>query len=261
MIGVISRKLHSQRGASMLLALLFLLICSMVTASILMAAVANAGKHRSNLEEHQVYLSLSSAVSTLCDELNRCEYRGQYYSWKYTERTGTDEMGRPIYTTYYCFQQDTGSYTYREDPTPALGVPFHRILLSDFDTIFRQEAERKLRESFPDVINKTDPSLFRDSDFDYAMTLSPDTRIAALDGRTVYVTLKVQESYAIYITAYLEGLPQYKVEAELTPNDNKPSFSTLQYAGESEDKIEQTAPMQWTLGWITILDEEEGGGA
>lgn len=258
MIGALSRKLQSQRGASMLLALLFLLICSMVTASILMAAVANAGKHRSNLEEHQVYLALSSAVSTLCDELNRCEYRGQYFSWKYTEQTGTDALGRPVYTTYYCFRQAAGSYTYREDPTPTLGVPFHHILLSDFDTIFRKEAEKKLSESFPDVINKTDSSLFRDSDFDYAMTLSPDTGIAALDGRTVYVTLKVQESYAIYLTAYLDGLPQYKVEAEMTPNDNKPSFSTLQYAGQDEGNIEETAPMQWTLGWITILDEEEG---
>ena len=44
----ISQKLHSQRGASLLLALLFLLLCSMVAASILMAAAANAGKYRSN---------------------------------------------------------------------------------------------------------------------------------------------------------------------------------------------------------------------
>lgn len=78
MMDAIFQKLRSQKGASMLLALLFLLICSMVTASILMAAAANAGKHRSNLEEHQIYLALSSAVSTLCDELNRCEYRGRY---------------------------------------------------------------------------------------------------------------------------------------------------------------------------------------
>ena len=41
-------KLHSQSGASILLALLFLLVCMMTAASILMAAVSNAGKLRSN---------------------------------------------------------------------------------------------------------------------------------------------------------------------------------------------------------------------
>ena len=43
----LNRKLHSQRGASILLALLFLLACMMVAASVLMAAASNAGKIRS----------------------------------------------------------------------------------------------------------------------------------------------------------------------------------------------------------------------
>lgn len=49
----LNRKLHSQRGASILLALLFLLACMMVAASVLMAAASNAGKIRSNYEEQQ----------------------------------------------------------------------------------------------------------------------------------------------------------------------------------------------------------------
>ena len=36
-------KFHSQSGASAVLALLFLLVCMMVAASVLMAAVSNAG--------------------------------------------------------------------------------------------------------------------------------------------------------------------------------------------------------------------------
>lgn len=48
----LKRKLQSQRGASLLLALLFLVLCSLVSATILMAAVSNAGKARSNLREH-----------------------------------------------------------------------------------------------------------------------------------------------------------------------------------------------------------------
>ena len=49
-------KLHSQSGASILLALLFLLVCMMAAASVLTAAVSNAGKIRSNYEEQQLSL-------------------------------------------------------------------------------------------------------------------------------------------------------------------------------------------------------------
>ena len=55
-------KLKSQCGASILLALLFLLLCMMVAASVLMAAASNAGKLCSNQEEHQKYLTVSSAL-------------------------------------------------------------------------------------------------------------------------------------------------------------------------------------------------------
>ena len=42
------QKLRSQSGASILLALLFLLVCMLAAATVLMAAVSNAGKIRSN---------------------------------------------------------------------------------------------------------------------------------------------------------------------------------------------------------------------
>ena len=96
---MLQRKLQSQRGASLLLALLLLLICSMVGASILMAAASNAGKHRSNLEEHQTYLALSSAVSLLCDELNAAQYTGQYRYW--VEEHTDFETGDTSYS-YHC---------------------------------------------------------------------------------------------------------------------------------------------------------------
>lgn len=71
-------KLKSRRGASILLALLFLLLCMMVGASLVMAAAASAGKIRGNKEEQQKYLTLSSALTLLVDELENAEYVGQY---------------------------------------------------------------------------------------------------------------------------------------------------------------------------------------
>lgn len=247
MIGGISRKLHSQRGASMLLALLFLLICSMVTASILMAAVANAGKHRSNLEEHQVYLALSSAVSTLCDELNRCEYRGQYKYWETTEDIKNDEGVVVGERTLKHFEQLEGTYTHRNAATE--DGTLKAMLLKNFDHLFSQEISEKL--------NRSDFQTFhlqpQTTVMSHTITLTPATGISDVD-KQVNIVLEVKDSYAIYITAYLEELDVYKIEAELTPNENKPTVpATLEVGSHS------TQLMQWTLGWITVLDNEEGG--
>ena len=74
----LKKKLNSSRGASILLALLFMLVCILVGASVVMAASSNAGKIKSNKEEQQKYLTLSSAVNLLVDELESVEYVGQY---------------------------------------------------------------------------------------------------------------------------------------------------------------------------------------
>lgn len=77
-MGAIRKKLRSERGASILLALLFFLLCAMVGASVLMAAASNAGKSRSGREEQQKYLTLSSAMQLVCDELTAAEYTAKY---------------------------------------------------------------------------------------------------------------------------------------------------------------------------------------
>ena len=238
----ISRKLRSQQGASLLLAVLFLLICSMVSASILMAAAANAGKHRSNLEEHQTYLALSSAVRALCDELNAAEYRGQYYYW---EVFVPDEDDPTTGTTYRYFKQVKGQY----------GGACQKMLLGNFDEIFKKMVNEKL--SGTGIINTTvSTEVGYDTVFTHTLTLTPQTG-TALDGRPVTVTLEVEaevKSYAIYLTAQLDD---YLIRAELTPNENKPGWTSL----TSSSEVQQTNPMQWRLGWITPGPEEEGGGS
>ena len=74
----LKKKWNSSRGASILLALLCLLGCMMVGASILMAAASNVGKAESNRSEQQKYLIVSSAMTMLIDELQRVEYVGLY---------------------------------------------------------------------------------------------------------------------------------------------------------------------------------------
>ena len=222
------RKVRSQRGASLLLALLFLLICAMVGASILMAAAANAGKHRSNLDEHQTYLALSSAVSLLCDELNAAEYRGQYKYWEETVGEGEEA------TTKTHFQQVEGIYTGKMED----------ILLSDFDAIFS-----KTCKSSSEIDECEFKYFLSDSVMpSHNLTLKPETN-TDLDSKPVSIQLKVvAESYAIELTATMDG---YSIQAELTPKTNAPDLPTSFTVGEYE-----TDPMKWKLGWITTGEEE-----
>lgn len=58
----IRRKLNSQRGASMLMALLLMLVGIMVSAVIISAATSAAVNKRSEKEQQQAYLAVSSAA-------------------------------------------------------------------------------------------------------------------------------------------------------------------------------------------------------
>ena len=228
-------KLRSQRGASMLLALLFLLICSMVTASILMAAAANAGKHRSNLEEHQTYLALSSAVSLLCDELNGVEYRGRYYYEVEEQYEENDDGELVLVDTLYYLDQLQGTY----DGT------FSPLLLASFDRLFDDAIEASPAVSGFDRITYQS----RTAPLAYNLTLTPDTG-TSLDGQTIAVSLEIKENYAMYLTATLDN---YTIRAELTPTESKPSLPNP-LSGEGE---KTTLPMKWKIGWITTGEEED----
>ena len=243
----LKRKLQSQRGASLLLALLFLALCSLVTATILMAAVSNAGKARSNLREHQSYLALSSAVDLICDEIVRSEYRGKYHYREEIIETPVEnpetgeETGEVITTTYYHFTQREGSCTHKGADTESR---LTGLLKKDLDTLFARQIESTLdRGKFATL------TLQRGGTFAHTWKVHPQTG-TALDKKEVEVQLKVvEESYAIELTAQLDG---YQLQAELTPSTNRPSLPNPLPTGES-----RTESLQWKVGWITTGEEEE----
>ncbi|NCB62072.1 MAG: hypothetical protein EOM52_00410 [Clostridia bacterium] len=74
MINRIRAKLHSSSGASMAIALLFLLLCLTVGAVVLTAAASNAGRMSHSRESQQDYLTVSSAARLLRDELEGLTY-------------------------------------------------------------------------------------------------------------------------------------------------------------------------------------------
>ena len=97
----LKEKLKSKDGASLILSLLVFLLCIMVAASILAAAVSNAGKARSDRVEQQRYQALSSAMRLVCGELEKVEYKGKYRVYTLTDTT----TGKNL---YYCKQEKDG---------------------------------------------------------------------------------------------------------------------------------------------------------
>lgn len=70
----VNRKLNGDTGASLLLALLFLLLCLTVGAVILTAASANVGRYTHERTQQQAYLTASSAANLIRQRLSGLEF-------------------------------------------------------------------------------------------------------------------------------------------------------------------------------------------
>lgn len=250
------KKLNSSQGASILLAMLFLLVCMMVGASVLMAAASNAGKIRSSREEQQNYLTLSSALTLVCDELTRVEYHGRY-TYKRIEhtRTETDEYGNEYTWTNYEHQytQEEGSiraagsdYISSDEWTMKAVLP----LVNDLDAMFAENlqlpaSKKNPLDLYPDPKKRTVPD--PKSPHTLELTVHVD---AAYGGLTEPVRIKVglRTNGGIVLTAQLKNHEDYIMEAVLTVS-GKPSKQLL-LDSHGADGIYETGELKWTMDRI-----------
>ena len=65
----LKQKLHSQRGASMLMAMIFLLFCLLIGGSVLAAATANSSRIEHLVNDQQDFLNQRSALTIMADML------------------------------------------------------------------------------------------------------------------------------------------------------------------------------------------------
>lgn len=231
------RKLYSQRGASILLALLFLLVCMMVGASVLMAAVSNAGKIRSNYEEQQRYLALSSALRLVVDELEQARYQGRYTVTEWNETIiAKDENGQDFEVSninYYNVTQEPGTFTCGD--LAASGTPEENTVLT-----FRKELDRVFSGKFggtgyEGLEDKDTASLPTNPSGDFPGAPAPSTRsltVEVTDGTntleqfgSVIVKIDMSQSRRIHLTAML---PTEKTD------DEKPNMDGVLYIMEAE---------------------------
>ena len=269
----LKKKWNSCQGASILLALLFLLVCMMVGTSVLMAADSNMGKIRSNKEEEQRYFTLSSAMTLLCDELRSVEYVGKYkYTWEnksYTVGTPPDEI-TIVYTEHTFTQRKSEVRVVDRILREPWGLNKTLPLYNDLDAVFVKEFEQ---EDYTDPITgdvyifKTsqeaggeavpDPSLKNP----YTLELELDSGDYGDLSEPVSITVKLDtESGNIILSAFLKEHPDYKMEAALTCNDLPKNLLVINTTTPYPDN--ETEPLTWTLVSIakTGLDKDGTGG-
>ena len=101
MTNSIKRKLHSNRGASMMLALALMLFCVMVSSVIVAAAASGSSRGADRKKQQQEYLAVSSAANLVAEELQQIgEFSGERTKIDFgcqTLGTGNVEHGNQDY--------------------------------------------------------------------------------------------------------------------------------------------------------------------
>lgn len=232
----IREKLRSESGASILLALLFFLLCAMVGASVLMAAASNAGKSRSNREEQQKYLTLSSALQLVCDELTdgHTKYIAKYnYHYTKPEPIEDNEGNVTGYTPeIHTYKQQQGRFE--------SGLVNVLPLLKELDGLFAKKFVGDVPTGnvqyyyypFSDIV---------DPPGKHTLTLTLNDSGKPGLNEAVTITVELQENYKIMIKATLNNYPEYVMSAELTKN-GEPEL----VAHEGDNSCE----VKWSLSQI-----------
>ncbi len=94
------QKLHSQRGASLVITLLFFLLCLMVAAVTLTAASASVGRTVKQRKEQRAYLSVSSAAQLIQKEIEEMpDFTAQ-------KEVLSHQCGKPSYSHLSAYEFD-----------------------------------------------------------------------------------------------------------------------------------------------------------
>lgn len=89
-------KLHSKGGATILFAILVFMLCALVGAAALTAAAANSGRYTHVKAEQQEYLSMSSAVNLMREELVDKTFTAQVTRTETKDASGNPVAGSPV---------------------------------------------------------------------------------------------------------------------------------------------------------------------
>lgn len=136
---LVRKKLNSQRGASILLALVFFLVCSFVGAVVLGSAVTNAGKIKGQQADQQGYYAVASAARLIRDALAEVTCEGQEHFLDYS----CNDADSPVSTGH----KDEKAVNYVRAEAHADGK-LTELLRAEAERVYRSKTEYAPRESF-----------------------------------------------------------------------------------------------------------------
>lgn len=265
-----AEKLNSRRGASILLALTFVLVCVMVGVSILSAAASNAGRTRSNHEEQQLYLSLSSALQLVADDLANASYTPKVNDFcrveSHTIEVGKDEEGNPITSTY-----NTYEHTFSHLDGDINGTALESILRRKLDDVFdNYMSGRSFSAGYGiySYINNYSPVTITP----FTLTITPENMpVDAEDtyhaAQAVAVDVDIDSSYRITLTARLarddadDYAKSFRLSTVLTRSSSTLPDITLPTYGTDglQPPISASPAVTWKQG--VIESAYDAGGA
>lgn len=240
----VRQKLKSQQGASILLALLFFLICILVAVSLLMAAVSNAGKIRSNREEHQKHLAVSSALELVCDDFLKATYTVRY---NFTAESADGEKTKNIYDNFFGNCDSVGADYIKKAIELDLNLVAKQQMLADlerFDAMDVSQAEYSC--DFQEF--GQNPA----SESGRTFIIRPDSPEYPQLEKEVKVVISVQPGYVIQLRAELDD---YIMQAELIPVDDTIHLLSPSEAVAGENT---TASLHWKKNYVVKNTEETG---
>lgn len=231
-------KLNSRRGASLLLALLFFLIALLVGASILMAAASNGGKAKSNRDEQQAYLTLSSALQLVVDDINGATYSGKYlYEYKYATNN---------YNIIFAYTQQEG------ECTSQFLAPFRPAIEQEFSEVCKEKVSgfTEWYSTFNWVpLSTTAMTLPLTETMTLKVSGGTGDEYQAITAETVKVELTMDSNFTIQATATItEGnFKDYSMVADFTLAVDNRNAITVNRDGTNGTVYSQEM-LKWKLG-------------
>lgn len=197
-MGRINQKLHGKQGASMVIALLFFMICLTAGSLVLAAATADSAKTKDRYSSEQHYLAVASAARLLKAKMGSYSYtRGK--TWQTWETGETNpETGGPV--------TESGWKTIEPFLTPDDGEGGD-LLTSSFEIILDKLGEENrsfpiTSQETPDVLAEFQMKPGGDAEFilksgEYDMKVTFTARTSRVTDYT---------SYDYEITSWSEGV-------------------------------------------------------
>ena len=240
----IAEKLKSKSGVSVVLAMVFLLLCVMVGASVLVAAASNAGRTRSNRQEQQLYLTLSSALQLITEDLTADDtvYTGSYICKK---ETVSPPGGGGSPSNKYTFAPASGTMTGK----------FSAVFSPFLEQIFKADIGKKVAALPVGPSDQLDNGFAGGpdpQDQTFTLTVVPEE---PLEDYEVRIDVTITTGYRIRLDAVLKKAPEdyavelyknYHLTTELTRSN--PLASVTLPSGTEETTV--TWEQRWKPGHI-----------